>query len=859
MKTYRYRCPDCSSPLDFDRLYTGRYLAKCRKCFLTHVARPDTMNYDEAYLKLLEDYDDGKVQTGLSRNEILEKEGILRSKEAVMKLIERSGLQLEDLPTPVSSALLSKTDFPVLYKKISCEKPKLGGTTKKLTINKALAEVLAAKGVDRLFKFQEDAVNSILQNHDVIIVAPTGSGKTEAFAIPVIQMVSEIGQRFGVLLMEERKIRALIIYPTKALSRDQLPKLKVFCDSAGIRLAIFDGDVSRHERNCILDDPPDIIMTNFDTLHYHLFHRTLFSGLLTTVKYVVVDEVHVYTGTFGSNIHFILKRLERLCGGFQAIAASATISNPKEFCEEIFGRSFTLVKENEGKHGTIHFTMMFPTLRGHRSLTLSLLQNLTKSGRKTIVFSNSHLAAELTAFYAHHEGVPIAVHRAGLLPSFRESIEERFRKGDLLAISSTPTLELGIDIGTIDAVISDMVTWTRLIQRIGRAGRRGQESIVFVSMNGKDAISQYYKNNPEDYFKDIEPGYIDSSNPVISKFQILAASLDKPIDEGEFTQFQNILKELVDSGLLSRRKGRLVPDYSAARKILRGYDIRGAGDNVSIIHKNRKIGERSMPQALDELHPDSVYFLGGVRYRCNRLIQSHDINRAELERLPNNYPYYTRPLKEEWPIIHNVNLKKKVMNLEVAYTDISIIRKVVGYINIELGSEVSKGRKVQLESPIEYSFRTKALIFKAPSPINLLNSISINADELLAASSFHATEHVTIEGTNMITGGAASDMGGVSLGDSGLIFIYDSSRGGNGATWLLYERFYEALKRGYSILDNCSCTTKDGCPRCTYSYRCGNNNEYLNRGGATEVIKRILDGEESKLDLVINPEWRPFV
>ncbi|MFQ6134888.1 MAG: DEAD/DEAH box helicase, partial [Nitrososphaerales archaeon] len=531
---HRYRCPHCSSRLDLDRLYDGGYLARCRKCSLMHIARPEVESRDEAYLKVLEDYDVGKVRRRrASWVKILEEEGILRSRQAVKRIAERSGTQLKDLPRPVRYALLSKTDYPVLYRRILQEEPTLGESPKNLPIDKALSETLVENGVERLYRFQEESVNAILKGRDVVIVAPTGSGKTEAFAIPVIQLVSELGGRFGALRMRRGAVRALMIYPTKALARDQLPKLRMLAGSVGVRVAVFDGDTPRRERDRILEEPPDIIITNFDTLHHHFIHRTRFSRLLHAVKYVVVDEVHVYTGTFGSNIHFILKRLERLCGGFQAVAASATISNPKEFCEDLFGRIFTVVEGGEGKHGVIHFAMIFPTLRGHRALTLDLLKQLTDSGRKTIAFSSSHLAAELTAFYGRRTGVPVEVHRAGLLPSWRKSVEERFRSGDLKAISSTPTLELGIDIGTVDAVISDLVTWTRLIQRTGRAGRRGQESVVFLSLRADDPISQYYKNNPEDYFKDIEPGYIDPSNPVISRFQLLAASIDRPIKESE--------------------------------------------------------------------------------------------------------------------------------------------------------------------------------------------------------------------------------------------------------------------------------------------------------------------------------------
>ncbi len=856
---HRYRCPSCDSKLDIDRLYDGGYLARCGRCGLTHISRPDADNSDEAYLKLLEDHDESLVKKDVSMEEVLEKEGLLKSKRALEEMVERSGVTLNDLSGPVKNALLSKKDYPVLYRRIPAEEPAVGETPGNLPIDKALAEALVASGIETLYRFQQVAVNELLNSRDVVIVAPTGSGKTEAFAIPMIHLASRGGRRLGALRMGRGVVQVLIIYPTKALARDQLPKLKRLADPVGVRAEVFDGDTPRRERDRVLEDPPDIVVTNFDTLHYHFIHRTRFTRLLRAVKHVVVDEVHVYTGTFGCNVHFILKRLERMCGGFQAVAASATIGNPKEFCDALFGRSFTVVEGGEGKHGVIHFAMLFPTLRSSRALTLELLQHLINSSRKTIAFSSSHLAAELTAFYGKRNGLPIEVHRAGLPLEWRKSVEERFRRGDLKAVSSTPTLELGIDIGTVDAVVSDLVTWTRLTQRIGRAGRRGQESIVFLSLRGNDPISQYYKNNPEDYFKDIESGYVDRLNPVISKFQLLAASIDQPIKKDEFKEFRAVLDEMVRSDLLSEKNGELVPDYAAARRILRAYDIRGAGDNLFIMLQNRKIGERGMPQALDELHPGAVYFHGGTRYRSKSIVYSGFTGRAEVERLPSNYSYYTRPLKEEWPIVTAVYFKKTVLNSEVAYCDLSIMRKVIGYINIEVGAEASKGVRMLLEEPLNYQFQTKGLVFKAPLPQDLLNTPTEKDPGVLAASSFHAAEHVTIEGTNMITGGAASDMGGVALSHSGLIFIYDGSRGGNGATRLLYDRLEDAFKRGYTILKECSCTSEDGCPRCTYSYRCGNNNEYLHRRGAMEALNRILKGEESRIDLKTGPEDRPFV
>ncbi|MCH8023020.1 MAG: DEAD/DEAH box helicase, partial [Thaumarchaeota archaeon] len=295
--------------------------------------------------------------------------------------------------------------------------------------------------------------------------------------------------------------------------------------------------------------------------------------------------------------------------------------------------------------------MLFPTMRSHRTMVLDLLSSLTKNSFRALSFSNSHLGAELTAFYGKRMGIQVEVHRAGLSLTHRKKVEESFRNGRLKSISTTPTLELGIDIGVVDAVVSDLVNITRLTQRIGRAGRRGQESIAYLALRGEDPISQYYRHNPGDYFEDIEPCYIDPTNSIIARYHMLAAAMDRPLDEGEFADFDGIKQELIDKGLLIEGGGRgtLFPDYREVRKLLQGYDLRGAGKNVSIRLMNRKVGERSLPQALDELYPGAIYFSAGSRYRSTFLDLS--IGYAVLERIPYNYPYYTRALKEEWPRI----------------------------------------------------------------------------------------------------------------------------------------------------------------------------------------------------------------
>ncbi|MCZ6613663.1 MAG: DUF1998 domain-containing protein, partial [Thaumarchaeota archaeon] len=315
----------------------------------------------------------------------------------------------------------------------------------------------------------------------------------------------------------------------------------------------------------------------------------------------------------------------------------------------------------------------------------------------------------------------------------------------------------------------------------------------------------------------------------------------------EFADFDGIKQELIEKRLLLEggSKGTLLPDYREVRTQLQGYDIRGVGSSITLRLSNRRVGERILPQALDELHQGAIYFLASSRYRSTLL--DLDNGYSVLERIPYNYPYYTRALKEEWPRIVEIHERRNVLGIEVAYCTLSIRKVVVGYVNVEIGSDVNKGTRVYLEKPIEFEFVTKGIVFRAPEPDHLLKETSPEKKEYVLASGFHACEHVIIEGTSMITGGASGDMGGISMDTSGIIFVYDGASGGNGASRVLFERLERAIERGGKILAECPCINEDGCPRCTYSYRCGNNNEYLHKGAALEIYERMTKGQGTEL------------
>ena len=800
----------------------------CNKCKIEDILE-FSKNPDEVFLEFLTRFDKGLVtEKGLTDG--LTDEGIIRSEKEIKEMIGKKNPEKF-----IEKILFSKKDFISDYKILKNSEPKMGCKVEELGLDEKITNFLNQLKIEQFYKFQEDAIQEIVFGENVIIEAPTASGKTEAFLIPVIQRIKKESN--------QGKVFAIFVYPTKALARDQYPKIKKFADKIKINVKVFDGDTKIEERREIIETPPEILVTNFDVLHYHLWHQTKFSSILNSTEVLVVDEAHVYSGIFGSNVHYIIKRLKRICNNkLQFVAASATLDDAKTFCEQLFGEKMQLIK-GSGKKGETDFVMLFPSLRTQRKLMVELTKKLTDKNHKTMVFSNSHLNAELLAMQAKKQKINIKVHRAGLMANYRMSVEKQFKEDKLQAISCTPTLELGIDVGNVDCVISSTIPVNRLTQRIGRAARKGQRGYAFLTL-GNDPISQYYKNHPDDYFEDIEKTYIDPNNPFVEEFQILAMACDKPISKHELKEHQDVIEHHIIEENIIESNNRIIPNFEKINSVLNNYSIRGIGKSIDIFLNEKKVGDRTLPIALEELHKDAIYFLAGSRYKVKEL-NYPEKNFAKIERIPKDYPYYTKSLTEEWPTIETIFEKRNAGGIEIAFCKLHIEKKVYGYVNIELGQEVTQGEKVMLDTPLEYDFITKGIVFHAPRPLKIMDESE--DEEYTEASGYHATEHVVIEGSNMITGGVSQDLGGISLGTSGLIFIYDGAIGGSGASKALYDRFEKALERSMHIVKECPCKNEAGCPRCTFSYRCGNNNEYLHKYSALEILERINKGEKTEL------------
>ena len=800
----------------------------CGKCGIEDLLE-FSKNIDEVFLEFLSRFDKGLItEKGLS--EELKDEGIIRAENEIKEMIRNNK------PDKITEEILfSKKDYISQYRVLKNPEPKMGSKIEEMGLDESITGHLKELKIKEFYKFQEESIQEIVFGENIVIEAPTASGKTEAFLIPVIQRIKKEATKGNVF--------AIFVYPTKALARDQTPKIQKFAEKIGVDVKVFDGDTKVQERREIVNEPPQILVTNFDVLHYHMWHQTKFSSLLSSTRILIVDEAHVYSGIFGSNVHYIIKRLKRICSNkIQFVAASATLDDAKNFCEQLFGEKMQIV-HGSGKKGQTDFVMLFPSLRTQRNLMVELTKKLTEKNHKTMVFNNSHLNSELLAIQAKRHKVNIKVHRAGLMVNYRTAVEKQFKEDKLQAISCTPTLELGIDVGNVDCVISSTIPVNRLIQRIGRAARKGQRGYAFLTL-GNDPISQYYKNHPDDYFEDIEKTYIDPKNPFVEEFQVLAMACDRPISKHELKEHQEIIEYHIIKENLKIFNNRIVPNFDKISSMLNEYSIRGIGKSIDIFLTDRKVGDRVLPIALEELHKDAIYFLAGIRYRVKEFDYPRK-NIARLERISRDYPYYTKSLTEEWPTIETVFEKRIANGVEVAFCKLHIQKKVYGYVNIELGQEITQGEKIMLDTPLEYDFVTKGIVFHAPRPLKVIEKAE--DEDYTEASGYHATEHVVIEGSNMITGGVSQDLGGISLGTSGLIFIYDGAIGGSGASKALYDRFEKALERSMHIVKECPCKNESGCPRCTFSYRCGNNNEFLHKYSALEILERINKGEKTEL------------
>lgn len=733
------------------------------------------------------------------------------------------------------------------------EEPPVYGS---LDISEPLKKALEKRGIQRLYSHQVEALKLIREGKNVVIMTPTASGKSLIYNIPIIESI-----------LKDPSSTALMIFPLKGLEQNQLEVLNELLRDSGLtdlyvskrgsivkRAEVYDGDISDYRRRSIRLHRPSVILTNPDMIHLAInaYHRK-WSDFLSHLKYIVIDELHAYRGVFGSHVSHVLRRLKRMASFYgsspQFIACSATIANPLELAETLTGESFVVIDKSGAPRSARHYFLINPLESPYTEAT-RLFIYLVKAGLRTIAFTKARKISELIYRWVIEREPAlkdkISAYRAGFLPRERRSIEERLFKGDLLGVISTSALELGIDIGGLDACI--LVGYPGSIssfyQRAGRVGRGGQESAVFF-IALRDGLDQYFMRHPEEFFnKGFEAVVIDPSNTYILKDHILIAGAELSFIEVdgkiknydlnnlERERFYNLLKELLNENLMKRSKRNRI--YSINRFPHKNISIRSSGTVYRIrLSTGEPIGEIDEWRLLKECHPEAIYLHRGKQYRVLRILYSDkEVLVTEVDVL-----YYTNPLISEKIEIIERRYSSDLENLKIRWGIIDIMQKIVGYEKKNIFDGVTISRHL-LDMP-ERRFRTEGLWMV----LGEIKELIEGGFDL--AGSLHAMEHVLISCVPLFAISEKGDIGGLSYPElfiegerRPVIFIYDACPGGAGLTKRLLENTERWFRTALSIISECPC--HEGCPSCVQDPQCGSSNTPLDKYGAGAILKTLI-------------------
>jgi DEAD/DEAH box helicase domain-containing protein len=725
---------------------------------------------------------------------------------------------------------------------------------------------LGRVGVERLYSHQAQALESAWER-TTIVTTGTASGKSLCFNLPTLDA-----------LCRDAFSRALYLYPTKALAQDQARALGAFGLSKQVRPAIYDGDTPRDARGDIRRRA-NVVLTNPDMLHIGILpHHGSWERLFSHLRIVVVDEAHVYRGVFGSHVANVLRRLLRVAAAYgsdvRVLLASATIANPVELAERLTGLDDVALIDRDGSPTPRRQIAMWnPPLTdealGARRSALGeaaeLLARLVRDGARCICFMKSRKGVELLARMVTEDlertdpelAERVAPYRAGYTPQQRRELEARLVNGELRAVITTDALELGIDIGELDAavVVTFPGTVASLRQMWGRAGRRGKGLAVYVA--GEDALDQFFCRHPDEFLeRPVEAAILDHESPQIHQAHLLCAAYEGPLERGDAEFFgprwEAHAEALVSAGLLRKRTAtggkdlyvlRRSADYPAANVSLRS----ASPDSFAIVDvcTGELLGQTEAARAHSTVHDGAIYLHMGRSYEVRELDLEH--RRALVA--PFDGDWYTQPKRETDTNIERLLDRREALGVTLSFGEVSVTETVLGYQRKRLSDHGASGHSiidlVMLDLP-QTSFSTQALWFELDAgTLTGLDSDgegTIPMDALLG--SLHATEHAQIAVLPLIAMCDRWDIGGLSTNmhpqtGGPTIFIYDGHPGGIGITRLAYQRFEELCRDAHRLIAECPC--KSGCPSCVQSPKCGNLNEPLSKAGALVVLKGMLE------------------
>ena len=696
-------------------------------------------------------------------------------------------------------------------------------------ISPVLKDIYSKRGITSLYTHQRQCYDNVVAGKNTVVVTPTASGKTLCYNLPVIDH-----------LLKNPEARALYLFPTKALSQDQQAEINEVIEPASlpIKAVTYDGDTPTSIRVAARDGGR-IIITNPDMLHTGIMpNHPKWIKFLSNVKFIVIDEVHIYRGVFGSHVTNVMRRLKRICRFYgsdpQFICCSATIGNPKELAENILETSVELVDNNGAPSGEKHFILYNPPLvdpvQGIRRGVVLESQNLAlkflRMGVKTIVFCRSRIRTELISSYINkrleniftdNSRIRVEAYRGGYLPSERREIERGMRDGSIQGIVSTNALELGIDIGGLDASImagfpgSISSSW----QQAGRAGRRATSSLS-VLIASAAPVDQFLIDHPDYFFgKNPESALIDPDNIYILLDHLKCAAFELPfgLDEDFGKQSKELLVYLEEEGVL-----RLTGDkyYWADRSYpAESVSLRSAtSENVVIIDetngKNTVIGEMDRPSAKEMIFDHAVYIHRGEQYNVRKL----DIDDKKCYVSQSNLNYYTDAVvKTDIKVLEEDN-RVPLSGAELAEGDVLVRKQVAKFKKIKYMSHENIGFGEIFLPEEEMHTRSAVFIFSEGTASG--NAFAAIPDEL--------KEHVIGRIGSLIKNvspvfllcdshdiGVAERLKDPHFGQP-CIYIYDNYPGGTGLSEGIASKSDLILRAAFERISGCDC--EFGCPSC---------------------------------------------
>ncbi|NYB52389.1 MAG: DEAD/DEAH box helicase [Methanobacteriaceae archaeon] len=712
----------------------------------------------------------------------------------------------------------------------------------------------------RLYQHQVEATRLIRKGENVLITTPTASGKTLAFNLPILET-----------LYHDEEATALYIYPAKALANDQLNVLKHLESSCNLDLKpnIYDGDTPKNIRPWIKENSR-IILTNPYMLHLILGWHQQWNRFYKNLKYVVIDEAHHYRGVFGSNVAYLIRRLRRICNHYgsypQFILSSATLANPDEFSRKLVGMEFSQVNKDTSPSGKKHFVFYNPfakwgDLSTHQE-TSQLFQLMVLNGLQTLCFTVSRKMAELVAMWAKrelNETKPelvnrITAYRSGYLAQERRNIEKGLKNGDLVGVTCTNALELGVDIGSLDCVIISGYPGTMIStwQQAGRAGRAENESLV-IMVAFENALDQYLMKHPEFLFhKSHENAVIDLENKKIAMGHLLCSMKELPLTVDDFEKnfpadydMWDVLRKnmMVKEGLLGLTYvGRKDPALSISLDQI-------TSDHFKVFHKKKLMETMDRQHAYSEAHEGAVLINQGETY----IVDEFNLKKRIIKVKKMDVDYHTQALRNVDVSIEKEMETRDIGNFRVSFGEVKVTQDFYKYKVMIYGKTLSTH---ELDLP-PLKYHTRGLWFTLPGVVaDMLENIYPQKDSY--AGSLHGAEHALISMFPLLVLCDRFDIGGLSTNyhpetGKATIFIYDAYEGGIGLAEKAVEVMEKLVEVTRDMVKECQCIK--GCPTCIYSPKCGNDNKPLHKKGTIfilEAVMKMMKGESVDLPGDVN-------